>query len=82
MKTSLTAAKRHRGIALITTMAALVVVMMLVGAFLATRIDGQPMRVKDKGPIWIVYPWSGNPALDTPPFHARSIWQLRSLRVE
>jgi hypothetical protein len=25
---------------------------------LATRVNGRLMRVRDKGPIWIVYPWS------------------------
>ena len=31
---------------------------------LAVRMNGQLMRTRDKGPIWIVYPWSGHPELD------------------
>jgi hypothetical protein len=31
---------------------------------LATRMNGRLMRLRDKGPIWIVYPWSGHPELD------------------
>ena len=25
---------------------------------LAVRRDGRPMRVRDRGPIWVIYPWS------------------------
>lgn len=49
---------------------------------LATRVDGQPLEVRDKGPIWIVYPWSEEPELDDLPTRRKSVWQLRSLRVE
>jgi hypothetical protein len=31
---------------------------------LALRMNGRPMRVRDKGPVWIVYPWSTHPELD------------------
>jgi hypothetical protein len=51
------------------------------GVLLATRIDGKPMPVRDKGPLWIVYPWRGNPELSNPLYVARSIWQLRSLEI-
>lgn len=47
----------------------------------ATRRNGQPMSVRDKGPLWIIYPWSQHPELDTPIHHARSIWQLRSITL-
>jgi hypothetical protein len=49
---------------------------------LATRIDGKQLRVRDKGPIWIVYPWSGHPELDDLPTRRKSVWQLRSLHVQ
>jgi hypothetical protein len=50
-------------------------------ALLATRVDGKPMPVRDKGPLWIVFPWRGNPELTNPLYVARSIWQLRKLEV-
>jgi hypothetical protein len=50
-------------------------------AFLATRLDGQPMRVREKGPIWLIYPWSARPELKTAVFNNRAIWQLRRLEV-
>ena len=48
---------------------------------LATRLGGQPLTVRDKGPIWIVYPWSTHPELDDLPTRRKSVWQLRSLHV-
>jgi hypothetical protein len=49
---------------------------------LAITMDGQQLRVRDKGPIWIVYPWSDHPELDDMPTRRKSVWQLRSLRVD
>jgi hypothetical protein len=48
---------------------------------LATRIDGEPMRIREKGPLWIIYPWSQDPALAGPVYESRSIGQVRSLDV-
>lgn len=49
---------------------------------LALLMDGQPMSVRDKGPIWIVYPRDLYAELQTVEYNARWIWQLRSLDVE
>lgn len=51
------------------------------GAFLATRAEGEPLRVRDRGPVWLVYPWTQHPELDVPTFRERSIWQLRRIEV-
>jgi hypothetical protein len=48
---------------------------------LATRVNGQLMRIRDKGPIWIVYPWSGHPELDDFATREKSVWQLSALHV-
>jgi hypothetical protein len=48
---------------------------------LATRVNGQLMRVRDKGPIWIVYPWSEHPELDDFATREKSVWQLSALHV-
>jgi hypothetical protein len=53
----------------------------LYPVLLATRIDGKQLQVRDKGPIWIVYPWSDYPELDDLPTRRKSVWQLRSLDV-
>lgn len=47
----------------------------------ATRIDGRRLRVRDKGPLWVIYPWSQHPELVGPRTEARSVWQLRTLDV-
>ncbi|WP_043540224.1 hypothetical protein [Salinarimonas rosea] len=46
---------------------------------LATRLDGTRMRVRDRGPIWLVYPLDADPALRTQRYHARMIWQVREV---
>ena len=51
------------------------------GAMLATRLDGEPMRVRDRGPIWLIYPWTYRPELDRPDVNERSIWQLRRIEL-
>lgn len=51
------------------------------GAFLATRVEGRPMRLRDRGPIWLLYPWSERAELDRPIYHERAIWQLRQIEV-
>ena len=48
---------------------------------LAVRMNGQLMRTRDKGPIWIVYPWSGHPELDDFLTREKSVWQLNALHV-
>ncbi|WP_037493124.1 molybdopterin-dependent oxidoreductase [Sneathiella glossodoripedis] len=44
--------------------------------------DGKLMSIRDKGPLWIIYPWNQNPELKTEVHHSRSIWQLNRLIVE
>lgn len=53
----------------------------LNGALLATRQDGAPLRIRDRGPIWLIYPWSARPQLDAPVFRDRAIWQIRQIDV-
>ena len=49
---------------------------------LAIARDGKPMGIRDRGPIWVIYPWSEHPELQNEVYHGRSIWQLESLVVE
>ena len=48
---------------------------------LALDNNGRPMRVRDKGPIWVVYPLSQDEA-EMKPFDGEMIWQLVELRIE
>lgn len=48
---------------------------------LAMKTDGMFMRVRDKGPIWIIYPLSDYSELDTGKHYEDMIWQLSGLEV-
>jgi len=48
-------------------------------AFIAYAMDGKEMRIRDKGPLWVLYPFSDKPAINIPPFQAHSIWQLKAI---
>jgi hypothetical protein len=43
--------------------------------------DGQELTKREKGPLWIVYPWTDHPELDDRPTRQKSIWQLVRLHV-
>ena len=47
----------------------------------ATRMDDQLIPVRTKGPLFVIYPFDHNPALQTTRYHERSIWQLRALEI-
>lgn len=49
------------------------------GLILATRLDGEPLSVREKGPVWVVYPFDAEARLRSEVFYSRSIWQLRRL---
>jgi hypothetical protein len=54
------------------------------GAFdvvLATLIDGAPIPVREKGPLFIVYNFDGQPRLRTEQYFSRSVWQVKSIEV-
>lgn len=47
----------------------------------ALRQNGELLRVRDKGPLFLVYPFDEDPALNSEVIQSRSIWQIRSIRV-
>lgn len=49
---------------------------------LAYRHNGELMRVRDKGPLWIVYPQDEFPALNNKEIQGRWAWQVKELRVK
>lgn len=49
---------------------------------LALKRDGAYMPVRDKGPLFIVYPYDSDPQLATQIFYGRSAWQLAKLIVQ
>ena len=47
----------------------------------AYRLNGEPMSVRDKGPLWIVYPYDQNLAAQSETYYSRSIWQVVRITV-
>lgn len=48
---------------------------------LARLLDDRPMSVRDKGPLFVIYPFDADPALRSAVYYARSAWQLRTIDV-
>jgi len=46
------------------------------GPIIAIHRNGQPMKVRDNGPLWLVYPFDSKPAYQSEVIYSRSIWQL------
>jgi hypothetical protein len=48
---------------------------------LARLMDDKPMPVRDKGPLFIVYPFDSDEVLRNERYYGRSAWQLKALDV-
>ncbi|NBB84296.1 MAG: molybdopterin-dependent oxidoreductase [Alphaproteobacteria bacterium] len=48
---------------------------------LASRIDGEPMAVRDKGPLWVIYPLADHPELRASATEAKMVWQVATIAV-
>lgn len=49
---------------------------------LARQIDDKPIPVREKGPLFVVYPFDTSAELRTSTYYERSIWQLKALEVQ
>ena len=49
---------------------------------LALKRDGEYMGVRDKGPLFIVYPFDSDPDLQTLKFYTRSVWQIARIEIK
>lgn len=48
---------------------------------LAMKRDGEPMPIRDKGPLFIVYPFDSDPHLRSEQYYSRSVWQVKALDI-
>lgn len=48
---------------------------------LAYDTDGKPMSLRDKGPLWAIYPFDADDKYRSEVIYSRSIWQLDRIRV-
>lgn len=51
------------------------------GPIIAYLMNGQEMSPRDKGPLWIVYPYDSNVEYQSETYYSRSIWQLNRISV-
>ena len=49
---------------------------------LALKVNGEYMRVRDKGPLFVVYPYDSLPELNTQIYYSRSAWQISKMDIE
>ena len=52
------------------------------GPIVAYRMNGKTMSLRDKGPLWIVYPYDSSPDLRSEVIYSRSIWQLDRIEAQ
>lgn len=48
----------------------------------AHLIDDKPIPVRERGPLFIIYPFDQLPELRTTRYYQRSIWQLKAIVLE
>ena len=51
------------------------------GPIVAYAMDGKEMSRRDKGPLWVIYPYASSSEYRTEVIYSRSIWQLDRLEV-
>lgn len=48
---------------------------------LALKMNGATMSVRDKGPLFLIYPFDKNPEIYNEKYFSRSVWQIREIEV-
>lgn len=51
------------------------------GPIIAYALNGADMSIRDKGPLWIVYPYDENTNYQSEVVFSRSIWQLNRITI-
>lgn len=49
---------------------------------LAVRMNGEEMSLRDKGPIWVIYPMDEHPELRGNLYNTRLVWQLDRIELQ
>ncbi len=48
---------------------------------LAFAMNGKPLSRRDKGPLWVVYPWDAHEGLKHGPKTVHAVWQLERMTI-
>lgn len=51
------------------------------GVIFAMKRNGSTLRVRDKGPLFLVYPFDSNPDLNAEIYYNRSVWQIKAIEI-
>ena len=51
------------------------------GPIIAYENNGLPMPLRDKGPLWLVYPYDAAADFRSETIYSRSIWQLNRIEI-
>lgn len=52
------------------------------GPIVAYLMNGETMSRRDKGPLWVVYPFDSDAKFRTETIYSRSIWQLNKIQIQ
>lgn len=52
------------------------------GVILAMKLNGEIMKIRDKGPIFVIYPYDSASPYQAQTYYARSAWQVTRMTVE
>ena len=52
------------------------------GVILAREMDGKKIGIRDKGPLFVMYPFQQFPEIKVSTYYSRCIWQLQSISIE
>ncbi|MEP4544867.1 MAG: hypothetical protein ABJ000_01735 [Saccharospirillum sp.] len=51
------------------------------GVVLAMSMNDQQLRIRDRGPLFVIYPFTDEPELNSELYHNRSVWQVNRIDV-
>ncbi len=51
------------------------------GPIIAYLLNGEEMSIRDKGPLWVIYPFDSDADFRSEVVFSRSIWQLDRLEI-
>jgi hypothetical protein len=52
------------------------------GAILAYRLNGKILSIREKGPLWIIFPFDSDKRYSTDAFWSKAVWQIRDIVVD
>ena len=51
-------------------------------AILAYEMDGQRLKIRDKGPLWVIFPFDDDAKYRTDAYLAYAVWQVKLVKVQ